>query len=214
MIKPSQLLWANAILGLTLAGASYGRMTEHRPPSEQDFLRDTTRSFRGWKAEERSLSANEVEMLQPDASLIRWYTDRKTGAVELAVIAGHKKRTVHTPGFCMAGGGWETFSQGPHMFDLGGRKIPAIRSVLVRNGQRCVMSYFFTDGEVSTESLPKYQWEQFMRRLRGQATLGALVRIRVPFGDDQAGAEALSDEFARAVLPQVLDKIKAVRTSS
>jgi len=30
---------------------------------------------------------------------------------ELAIIAGHQKKSVHTPGFCLAGGGWETLWQ-------------------------------------------------------------------------------------------------------
>ncbi len=216
MIKPSQLLLANAGLALTLVGAAYGRATEHRPPKERDFLRQTATDFRKWSYVDVPLTANEESQLKPDATLVRRFRSPKGPIVELAVISGHKKRTVHTPAFCMAGGGWETLAQRDHVVLVKGRQIPAVQAVLMKDGRRQVMTYFFTDGEFNTRSLPEYQWDQLRKRVRGKSTLGALVRIIVPFQVDeqQQAAAQLGAAFAEATLPEVLEKLRSVRVAS
>lgn len=207
-----RILTVNTVLAATLLGSLWGRRTEALPVPKNDFLRPLSLPFRGWKTSEMSLSEREKEMLRPDATLLRSYeSPDKRAAVDFAVIAGHRKQTVHTPAFCLAGGGWETLSTRDYALTVGNRKIESVRSIMLADGREVVVTYFFTDGEFSTRELVRYQAAQMLRRLRAEIPMGALVRIIVPVGTDREAAERLSDEFAGETLPKILDKIRDAR---
>ena len=83
---------------LTVLGSYWGRHLENVPTSQTDFLHGLSLPFRNLKTAEMSISAQERALLQPDSVLIRRYgSDAALFDVELAVIAGHHKRSVHTP---------------------------------------------------------------------------------------------------------------------
>jgi EpsI family protein len=140
-------------------------------------------------------------------------------SAELAVIAGHKKRSIHTPAFCMVGGGFETLTQESYTLQLAdGKQIPVARSIMEgHNKERNqdwqeVVTYFFTDGDFCTPSLVRFQIAQFFARFQSTIPMGATVRIRVPIrGDDVVGAKKLSDAFARATVPGVLAALRQAR---
>jgi EpsI family protein len=206
-----RLLLLNGILLLTLLISYRGRNIDDVTFAQPDFLRHIPLHFRDWTASDEHLSVPEQEMLQPDAVLLRTYASHAGDAVELAVIVGHRKRSIHTPGFCMAGGGWETLWQQSQDLMLDGRKIPAIRSLLSKNNQLLLITYFFTNGDYSTRNLIAFQGEQMVKRLRSEVPLGAMVRILTPVRSDQAAAERLSDEFAQATVAPVLQELRQVQ---
>jgi EpsI family protein len=208
---PYRLLALNAALVLALAGSHWGRRIDAASLDKPDLFQQAGIAFRDWKSTDQQLSASERELLLPDASLIRRFESASGQAVELAVVAGHRKQTIHTPGFCMAGGGWELSSQRVYTLQLPGGPVPATRAVMVRNGARVVATYFFTDGRFSTPNLMRFQGEQLLRRLKGEAPLGALVRILVPCGEKVSAAERLSDDFAAATIPKVMASVRNAR---
>ncbi len=210
-MNPSRLWLANGILTLVVAAAAWGWQTGQKIPTSGDFLARLSLDYNGWKTQDTQLNQDEIDTLQPDSVLVRRYQSPSGQLVDLAVIAGHQKRTVHTPGFCMAGGGWEVLSQDPVTVNIDGKPVPAMRSVMSREQLRALVTYFFSDGEVSTHSLPRYQWEQLVKRLRGQVCLGALVRVIVPFDTDIGAATALTSDFSNKVLPTVLRGIRDAR---
>lgn len=212
MLNRYRLLAVNGWLLLVLAGAHWGQQSEAAIPAPPaDFLGSLELPFRELKAESVLLTDREKSLLEPDSVLVRQYSSGKQFQVELAVIAGRKKRTVHTPGFCLAGGGWETASQQQQTLHLAGRDVPVIRSVVVKDRVGMLVTYFFTNGDFCSASLPQYQWIQVCNRVRGHSPLGALVRIRVPVLADPARAVELSDDFARAVVPPVLERLRGAR---
>src|SRR5262249_52316578 len=152
------------------------------------------------------ISAEERSLLEPDSVLIRRYgkqdEDRFVVAAELAVIAGHRKKSVHTPGFCLAGGGWETLWQKEDEIALGERSIPVQQALMSKNGARMLVTYFFTNGEYCSRNLMAFQGVQFLGRLRSRVPEGALVRLTVPLYGPEEQAKALTQEFAQAMLPQ------------
>lgn len=208
-----RFLAINVVLALTLGASHWGRRAESAPAPPADFLRQLRLPFRNWSESERNLTAAELDMLQPDATLVRRYRSAGSPEIELAVIAGRKKRSVHTPGYCLAGGGWETLAQETVMLPLPGRPTPAVRALVARDRQRVLVTYFFTDGEFSTSSLPRFQAMQLLRRIRSEAPLGALVRVTVAAPRDAASVARLSDEFAQATLPAVLEALARTRRS-
>lgn len=211
-MKNKRYLIVNLILMMTVLGIYGASRTTPPDGAYKDCLKGINLPFRDWSPEEQTLTPREAEILRPDTVLLRQYGDVLTGEnVGLAIVAGHRKQTVHTPSFCMAGGGWNTISESEQKLTLGDTKIDTVRSIMEAQGQRILVIYFFTDGTNSQRSLPAFQTAQFLQRLRGYPSWGALVRISVPIVKDQAAAEALSEEFARTVLPPVLQRLRDAR---
>ncbi|MGV3722716.1 MAG: exosortase C-terminal domain/associated protein EpsI [Actinomycetota bacterium] len=206
-----RLLALNGVLLLVVAGSHWGRRIDAATLPDPDLFKKQSVQFRNWKTTDLDLSAAEREMLQPDAVMIRRFDSGKGPAAELAVVAGHRKQSIHTPGFCMTGGGWELSSQRQCRLDLPGGPVTATRALMFRKGARVVATYFFTDGRYSTPNLVRFQGAQLVKRLQAEVPLGALVRILVPSGEDVAAAEKLSDDFASATVPHVMERLREAR---
>ena len=205
-------LWiVNIVLLLTLMGSSWGRRVDDAVVSSNDFLSALNMPYRGWKINDEKLSASELEVLKPDATLVRRYNSPDGDMAELAVIAGHRKQSVHTPGFCMVGGGWEMLEQRDDVLALPERKVDIIRTIMRNDKQQAlVVLYFFTDGDYCTRNIVQFQGHQILSRLRSQVPIGALVRLMVPVRKDTADAQQLAEDFARATVPAVLANLRGV----
>jgi len=131
-------------------------------------------------------------------------------AIDLAVIAGHRKRTIHTPDTCLQSVGWETLSQRHVDFMITGLNVHAMKEIKESDGHRILVTYLFTDGEYSSPSLASYQTEQLIKRLRSRVPEGALIRISVELTNRDAESERLSDEFATAILPNLMGALRSV----
>ncbi|MGC4046131.1 MAG: EpsI family protein [Armatimonas sp.] len=210
-MKSKRYIIINVILLATLFGLYGASRTTPPDGAYKDCLKGLTLPFRDWNVEEQFLTDRENEMLRPDTVLLRQYSSYMGEQVGLAIVAGHRKQTVHTPAFCMAGGGWNALSQSEQNLKLGDTNIETVRSIMEAQGKRILVTYFFTDGTNSQRSLPAFQTTQFLQRLKGYPSWGALVRISVPIGSSQSDAENLSNEFARTTLPTVLQRLRDAR---
>jgi EpsI family protein len=208
-MKPGRYAIVSGILAVTLLGLYTASRTAPSTETGKDCLRGLSLPFRDWTTQEQELSAHERDLLVPDSVLLRQYhSPNNKEEVGIAVIAGHRKQTVHTPAFCMAGGGWNTVSESNLKIALGSENVEAVRAVMDSEGRRILVTYFFTDGAHSRRSLPAFQFEQLLQRLRGKPASGALVRILTPILSDRTRAERLSDEFATTVLPKLLAQLR------
>jgi EpsI family protein len=209
VIQKHRLSMVIAILLFTLGGTYWGLRTARQVVAVPDYLKDLSLPFRDWSVTSETLSPHEYELLVPDAVLLRQYRSLEgTEEASLAVLAGHRKQTVHTPAFCMAGGGWNTVSESEVTLNLSPASVNATRALMECRGQQLLVTYFFSDGTNSTRSLPQFQFGQFFRRLRGTVPQGALVRVMVPIQRDRSSAEQLSDSFIQSVVPDLLTKIR------
>ncbi|HZT42994.1 MAG TPA: EpsI family protein [Chthonomonadaceae bacterium] len=208
-----RLLILNLVLVLAVLGSAWGRRIDTLTFTRHSFLSDLRLPFQGWKTSDETLSAKEVSVLDPDAVVVRDYQAPDGYWAQLAVIAGHQKRSIHTPGFCMTGSGYETLTQGECTLHLpDGTEITATRALMQQDKLRLVTTYFFTDGSYSTPSLVQFQGVQLLKRFQSTIPLGALVRILVPVrGEDVAGANKLSDTFAQSTVPGVLAALRQAR---
>ena len=206
-----RLLILNAILLLALLTSYWGRRLENIPISPTDFMQGLNVPFRDWKTSDAQISDNERQLLHPDSVLIRRYSSERGVEAELAVIAGHHKQSVHTPAFCMTGGGWDTISQQQSEIVLADRTIPAMQMRMSQEGHQILVTYFFTNGDFSTRNLIQFQGAQFLRRFRSEIPEGALVRIIVPVRQTDQEAQQLTNDFARTLLPATLTRLSQVR---
>jgi EpsI family protein len=209
LLRKHRMLALNALLILTLAGSYWGRRIESATLPGGNFLKELNVPFRGWATQEYPLSPVALEGLEPDAELVRRYTSPDGQMAELAVLAGHRKKTVHTPAFCMLGDGWQVLSQAGTTLTLPNGKVSAARSVMTMDGRELAVTYFFTDGDYSTASLAQFQAVQLLKRFRSQVPLGALVRIIVPVKHGEP--DNLTGPFAAETLPPVLAALKRER---
>lgn len=215
MVKPRPFWLISGVLLFTLLGAAWGRHSATVPDAPKDFFKPLPLGFRDWSYQDEGMSPAEAETLEPDAFLVRRFRSPDgREAAELAVVAGHQKRTVHTPGFCMSGGGWELLAQQEQSLALGSVKVPVTRSVMVKEGKHLLATYFFTDGSFATTSLVRFQANQLVTRIQGGLPMGALIRILVPVNRNGPAAEKLSDELARATVPQLMQQLRRVRAEA
>jgi EpsI family protein len=109
--------------------------------------------------------------------------------------------------------GWELLSQQEQPLEVGERRIAASRALMTREGAHLLATYFFTDGEYATRSLARFQGAQLLKRLRAEPPFGASVCIRVPTRGNREAAERLSDDFARAALPTIMESLRRARAA-
>ena len=205
-----RILLVNAVLLLALAGSYWGRSIEDANVASDDFLSRVQISFNDWEHKDLPLTKDEHEMLEPDSVMIRRFINPAQDTyAEIAVIAGHRKKTLHTPGFCMAGGGWEVTDQRDSVIEVGGVQIPAVTAVLQKDRTRLMSTYFFTDGDYFTRSLPRFLAAQIVKRMKSRIPLGALVRIIVTAQHDIPTAQALSRDFSAKSLPPVFEALRS-----
>ena len=216
-------LWIlNLVLVLAVLGSVWGRRIDSLPFTHPFFLKDLRLPFRGMTTSDESLDSNDLRVLEPDGWMVRNYQSADGDWAQLAVIAGHQKRSIHTPAFCMVGGDYETLTQEPAALQLpDGRQIPAARSLMEGHDTkhhrdfRVVVTYFFSDGDFCTPSLVRFQVAQFFARFGSTVPMGATVRIMalVRGNDDAAVRDAnkLSDAFAQATVPGVLAALRQAR---
>ena len=111
----------------------------------------------------------------------------------------------------MAGSGWETVSKNNTKIHMPDRSINATRMVMTNEGKNLIVTFFFTDGEYSSDSLPKFQAVELLKRFRSRVPVGALIRMEVPMTAGQDAAEKLSDELAATVVPPLIAELRNAR---
>ena len=195
------------ILLLTLGSTLLERRTGS-VKSRADYLQEFPLPFRDWVETRQELTPHERSLLLPDAVLLRQYRSSDGEAAELAILAGHRKQTVHTPAFCMAGSGWQTITKNDVPLLIDGMPITATRLLMENQDKSIIVTYFFTNGYHSHQSLVRFQMEQYLDRIRGKVPLGALVRIIIPVQKTRSDAEILSNEFSKTVLPGLMAQLR------
>ncbi len=205
MLSKYRLLCANAVMLIALFGVFWGRRIEDSHHAPSDFLANLAWNYRAWRTQKLTVPKSEAELLQADSIRMERFNAPDKNWIELTVIAGHRKQSIHTPAYCMRGDGWEVVAEEAISLPLGGREIDAIRARITKDGQEMLATYFFTDGEFCTPNLMRFQTVQMIRRFGSQPPLGALVRILTPINGSRDAAATLTDTFAKATLPMTLD---------
>src|SRR5947209_8593485 len=115
----------NGLLLLALLGGLWAGHAGSASSVKQDFLAPLDMQYRDWGNIDLDLNPEEARQMQPDALFFRRYESESDdgGEIELAVIAGSRKKTVHTPAYCMPGSGWEILSQKTVEIPLKGRTL-------------------------------------------------------------------------------------------
>lgn len=185
-------------------------------PEHPNFLASLPIEYQGSPYDAVNLNSEDLSLLHPDAYTIRNYRLTNGDQVQLAVIAGRDKQSLHTPTFCMIGSGWDLLVQRRAVIAIAASRIPVVESVFIGSGDRehvttkLLMTYFFTDGFDNEVDLLRFQWRQIINRFHGDRRIAAMVRITVPFSGSESEAQARTVDFARSVVPPVLRSLRSV----
>jgi EpsI family protein len=166
-------------------------------------------------AEDRRLEAEALEMVAPDAHLLRRYEapGRSPVWIYLGLYArrGSYKKAAHDPEVCYPAQGWEVVGSRSVSIDLDGADPQILRAKLLEAHHgldREAVLYWFQ---------PAGRWpavgavEEILRV--GDAVNGtsqyAFVRLSTPYGDDASAAHDLL-EFARLLAPSVRARVDSL----
>ncbi len=211
-MRQTRFFIAGCVMLVALFGNIWNKSIENASYAGSDVIANLNIDYHGWKTTNGTISAGDLKLLRPDSYLIRQYlSPDKSQEVDLAVIAGHRKQSIHTPGFCMVGGGWEITSKQPVTVHSSVGPIQAMQSFMTQSGERLVALYFYTDGSYSTDNLIKFQAVELLKRIERRAPEGALVRVIVPVRDDPNPAVSLAHDFLLNSAPKIMSALRSIQ---
>lgn len=166
-------------------------------------------TLQGWQGSERgALDSDSLEMLAPDAYLLREYTRSDGYPVDLSILFGYKKSTFHSPGFCLLGGGWNTLSKSRRPLNLGGEAVLANELLLQRGSEKRIVLYWYASYGESTPSFAQFRYHLLRNRALQQPTWGALIRVSAPMVGSQEDAAEASEDVLGQVYPYLREELQ------
>jgi|YelNatPaOPRAMG01_1025707.scaffolds.fasta_scaffold28786_2 EpsI family protein len=211
-MRHARFVIAGCIMLVALLGNLSNKSIENATYANSDAIAKLNINYHDWKTSDGTISSGDLKLLRPDSYLIRQYlSPDKTQEVDLAVIAGHRKQSIHTPGFCMVGGGWEITGRKPVTVNLPTGPLTVMQSFMAQSGHQLVALYFYTDGSYSTDNLIKFQAVELLKRIERRAPEGALVRVIVPMRGDPNPAVDLAHDFLLHAAPNILSALKSIQ---
>ncbi len=164
----------------------------------------------GWQGKEQPLDQESLDMLQPEAYLVRDYTDADKQLANLIIIYGHSKSNLHSPALCFLGGGWNVLEKARFSQRLGEApgRVEMNRLYLQKGETRALVLYTFLSPGASDSSWPKFQARLLWARLRGKKPAGALVRFAFLQQNTRRDTEKTADRFLQQIYPAVLRALR------
>ena len=143
-----------------------------------------------------------VASLAPTSYITRTYRD---GAQEMSLFVAYYANqrageSMHSPKYCMPGGGWEMLDTGKASVASNGRRIDVNNYVLYRAGDRMRMLYWYQGPYRVVASEYKAKVYLLWDAARSGQTAGSIVRITTA---ENPGALARSMDFAGRLIPEV-----------
>jgi EpsI family protein len=164
-----------------------------------------------WKGEDRKLDKLSLQELEPDDYVWRVYTDPNGIPLDFLVVYGHLKKTFHSPGFCLPGGGWQIDQKSEMPVDSGGLPMEMnlfhIQREYEGHDYKQVVLYTFVQGENSTPSLITHNLNLLKARMLHERSTGALVRVIIPVVSTDDVAIARAKDFINRIYPDVRKRI-------
>lgn len=209
-------LWHYALVVILLLGAipvMNAAGSAHVPDkfATNVGLTDLPKQIEEWKGVDQKLDPISLKELQPDDYVWRTYTDPNGIPLDFMVVYGHLKKTFHSPGFCLPGGGWQIEQKSETPVDGGGLPIEMnlfrIQHDYEGRTYKQVVLYAFVQGDRSTPSLITHNLNLLRAHLLRQRSTGALVRVIIPVVSTDDVAIARAKDFLHVMYPKVRERI-------
>jgi EpsI family protein len=201
-MKPSWRFGATCLmLGSTLL-ASRAAM-ERRPGRLAQPLTSISTRIGGWSGtDDPPLAERIAGSLSATSYLSRTYRrDGRSIGFFVAFYASQRAgESMHSPKYCLPGGGWEMTGAGRATIQTGGRSVEINDYLLLQPGERARMLYWYQNKSRVIASEYAGKLYLVLDALRLGRTSGAIVRITT--ADDPASVAA-AYQFASEAIPQV-----------
>src|SRR5437588_13011739 len=92
-----RLLCVNAVVLIALMGSLWGRHIESATVAHPDFLRPLSLPFHDWKPRDVEITKHDLDLLEPDATLVRRYDGGGKGGPGLWALVVIRRRPLHRP---------------------------------------------------------------------------------------------------------------------
>lgn len=201
----------SALFAAALLLQSLGRPAD-LPVNGGAKLSGVPAEFGGWRSEEHKLDAVSARLLEPDAVLWRTYVDSEGRPLDFLVVYGHRKKSFHSPGFCLPGSGWEVAAKERLTLEIPGAPGGSVEANLLRiqnKGVQQLALYWFVHGRATTPSLFQHNLNLLKSRLMRRRAFGALVRVVVPVLTTEQDALKRAVVFLKEVYPEVNRQISS-----
>ena len=157
----------------------------------------------GWDAETLPLSQNVLDLLDPDAILMAYYTNQEQLAVELFFSYFASENTsggLHSPRNCLPGSGWVITRSEDHVLQVGARTVPASRMHIKFGAEERIVDFWYITryGETSNDYTLKFY--QMLSALTLRPTDVAFVRL-ITTTDPRAVAAL--ERFEQLITPEI-----------
>jgi len=174
--------------------------------------------FPAWVGDWRALNDTPMDdaviaELRPDDYLNRNYVSPSGRVLNLFVgyfSSRRDGRAPHSPEWCLPGAGWKSLSTRVVEIELaGGNRIPANEYVVEKTGQRCVVVYWYHQGQKAIASELGAQLYAIPDMVLHGRTDTSLVRVITQSQtDDVIGAREAGFDFAREAYPLIREHIQ------
>ena len=143
-----------------------------------------------------------VASLASTSYITRTYRD---GGQEMSLFVAYYANqrageSMHSPKYCMPGGGWEMLDSGKTSVASNGRRIDVNNYILYRTGDRMRMLYWYQGPYRVVASEYKAKLYLLWDAARSGQTAGSIVRITTA---EHPGALERAMDFAGRVIPEV-----------
>ena len=143
-----------------------------------------------------------VASLAPTSYITRTYRD---GAQEMSLFVAYYANqrageSMHSPKYCMPGGGWEMLNSGKTSVSSNGRRIDVNNYTLYRAGDRMRMLYWYQGPYRVVASEYRAKLYLLWDTARSGQTAGSIVRITTA---EHPGALGSAMDFAGRIISEV-----------
>lgn len=207
-MRPDRRAWLPAVVlgagALLVLGIRDPNGMELRQP-----LATLPSEMGAYGSEDRVLAADELAANGATAYLLRYFKHparAETFSVYVGYYAHQRNgKTIHSPKNCLPGSGWEPLSAEVRQVAVEGGTVPINRYMLVQDGQRALVYYWYQGRGRVAASEYRVKWELLRDAAFRARTEEAMVRIVVPLGDaaQDADADRLADETVRRLVPSL-----------
>ena len=188
------------LIGLTGVLVNLIRYSEVKPPQETDFSLIPLNKGE-WLGEEYSFPDYAYEVLKPDDSTLRRYTDDNGNYLWLFIAYFKSQKygaQIHSPKHCLPGGGWKILSQDEYVFHLSSSENLKTNKFLISDSKKYdLMFYWFITRGGTLIGEFRLKIDLVLNSLLRRPTDAAFVRITIPMTEDTDQTEVLKamDDF-------------------
>lgn len=183
-----------------------------RDVAPQQALATLPSAIDGWSAvRDEPLAAEELELLQADEVLNRYYQGPRPGASVNLTSAYYRsqrsKASPHSPKVCLIGAGWNPVEEGRvTIHPSQATAVEVNRFVLAKDDRRVLLLYWFVSEQHVFLNEYAAKLDTLWRSLVRHRNDTAFVRVIVPLQREQpvGEAEATAVEFANAAYERVM----------